>query len=671
MKKLTSLLVLLVVVSCNRSSDDIDSSSSRIDSLFNAAQRSPAKAEFYLKTVDSTLKLRKNDSITRYKYLVLSWYYLDRKNSERSFEASKRAFDLASEARDNYTLAYSANSIADIFYYAAEYDSAYYYYIKAEKAGHSSGGLNLASVKIGKSRILSFKKDNAGAESEAVDGLRLALKSGDHWQIQASYEALGNALLGLNNPDKALVYYNKALKELEYLPSDSYSRSHLALKYNYITIAYQKKGDHKTAIKYAQMGLRLTNLRNTDIKTYSYLLNNLAYSKFKIGDQTALPLFYKALRISDSINNKFTQSSVHVKLAEYYLQMRELDSAKSNAIAAQAIAHKNLIFEDELTALQLLGQISPEEATAHNERYIHLSDSLQDVERATRNKYARLEFETDEIVSEKEMVEAERDRISLQRWMILGFGLLLLSIIVLVFINKAQRAKNKELEYVRNQLRSKEEIYQLIIEQQQKIEEGKQLEKRRISQELHDGVMGRLNSIRLNLFILSKKTDPETINKCLAHINDIQSIEKEIRAISHDLNTNIFAANIDFINIVENLFSSIRNHSDIQFKLVVDDQIDWLAINSNIKVQIYRILQEALQNIDKYAGAANVKVQMKKDDYNLIIEISDDGVGFDTTANRQGIGIKNMHDRIREVGGNMILQSESNSGTKINLTIPL
>jgi len=102
-----------------------------------------------------------------------------------------------------------------------------------------------------------------------------------------------------------------------------------------------------------------------------------------------------------------------------------------------------------------------------------------------------------------------------------------------------------------------------MLNQQHRIEEGKFIEKNRISQELHDGIMGKLTAIRLNLFILKKRKDPETIEKCLPFIDDIQNIEKEIRQISHDLNQNVFDDNVTFISIVENLFTMIKGHSDI------------------------------------------------------------------------------------------------------------
>jgi signal transduction histidine kinase len=179
--------------------------------------------------------------------------------------------------------------------------------------------------------------------------------------------------------------------------------------------------------------------------------------------------------------------------------------------------------------------------------------------------------------------------------------------------------------------------------------------------------MGKLAGIRLNLFILKKKQDEDTIQQCLAHIDEIQNIEKEIRKIAHDLNQNLFDDNVTFISIVENLFTMIKNHSDIDFKLQVDERIDWDIIDNNIKINIYRIIQESLQNIDKYAKASKVNLSMNKNENQILITITDNGIGFNPRTNKKGIGLNNMKKRMEEINGKFLLETTRNKGTKICL----
>ena len=243
--------------------------------------------------------------------------------------------------------------------------------------------------------------------------------------------------------------------------------------------------------------------------------------------------------------------------------------------------------------------------------------------------------------------------------------------IVLWFMNKSQKAKTRELLLTQEQQKADEEIYQLMLDQHQKIQEGKNMEKQRISLELHDGVMGKLSAVRLNLYALLYKANLIENDDFSLQIDEIQAVEEEIRNIAHDLNSNLFSDNSNFIAIVEELFAKIENHSTIHFKLQVSDSVNWDLINNTIKINLYRILQEALQNIEKYAAAKNVAVVVTQNDLNeILITISDDGNGFDTKEKNNGIGLKNMKIRMQELNGTVDIQSEVNKGTKVNLIIP-
>jgi signal transduction histidine kinase len=404
---------------------------------------------------------------------------------------------------------------------------------------------------------------------------------------------------------------------------------------------------------------------------YSYLTNTISYSKFKLGDKSSLNQFKETLKIGDSINSIPIQITSKTYLGEYYLSQKDTLTANTYLKNAQKLAHKNNIFEDELKILKLLQLANPKRTNLFSNRYIQLNDSLQDVERATRDKFARIEFETDEITNQKEIVSKENNTLYMRIYIISGFGILSLLVIVLWLMNKSQKAKTRELLLKQEQQKANEAIYKLMIGQQQQIDEGKNIEKQRISLELHDGVMGKLSAVRLNLYAALYKAnliEDEVFSK---QIDEIQEVEKEIRTIAHDLNSNLFSDNANFIGIVKELFTKIEKHSQIHFNLQVSEAVNWDLISNGIKINLYRILQEALQNIEKYANAKNVYLIMTLKDSNEInIIISDDGIGFETNKKSTGIGIKNMKARMAELNGKINIQSELHHGTKINLTIP-
>ena len=207
-----------------------------------------------------------------------------------------------------------------------------------------------------------------------------------------------------------------------------------------------------------------------------------------------------------------------------------------------------------------------------------------------------------------------------------------------------------------------------MIEQQVKIDEARNSEKKRIARELHDGVMNKLASTRLNLFVLNKRTDEETIQKCLPHINEIQNIEKEVRSIAHELTAESYSNN-NFKNILVEFLEKQKPLTASNLQYNIDENIPWETIDTKIKMNLYRILQEALFNTNKYAAAENITVEFILNDSSLLVNISDDGKGFDTYKKKKGIGIKNMQERADDINAEFKITSAHNKGTQISLVL--
>jgi signal transduction histidine kinase len=632
--------------------------------IFNSCNNKPNLGDIS----EETPKFRKKnyDTITRNGLLKEAAQYA---YDKRFYEINKTIALQSESIKDTVGIITAQSNIGLYFFNRFDNDSAYYYFSKAERL---SGKLKekplMSEILQSKADLRWCQKDFSGAELTAIKALKNA--KNNNRVIYSCYITLANSLAGMNKYEKALKYYDKALlklEELKKLPQYSILK---AQAQNYIAQIYQKQNSPQKAIDYLDKNINLKKLKAEDLKMYCYIKNTLAYSKFMLNDKSALPLFKEVLHIADSTKFSPTQAAVKINLSKYYLTQKDTATALFYGKSAQEIAHRNDIFEDELKALQLLANIVPDKQFMYSERYIHLNDSLQNIERATRDKFAMIEFETNEITTEKKAIEKQRNRLLYRIWIIVCFSSLLLMVIILWFKNKSQKAKTRELIMEQEHQKDKEEIYKLMLSQQQKIEEGKQIEKKRISQELHDGVMGKLSSIRMNLYVLNKKSDPETIAKCLEYIKEIQGIEKEIRTISHDLSKNIFSDSVNFISIVENLFTAIKNHAEIDFSLKVDERIDWETVDNKAKINIYRIIQEILQNIDKYANAKNVSIKMDKKENIITIEIRDDGIGFNINRQKKGIGITNMQARMREINGGFKIESQPKKGTKIILTIP-
>src|SRR5690606_38420279 len=169
----------------------------------------------------------------------------------------------------------------------------------------------------------------------------------------------------------------------------------------------------------------------------------------------------------------------------------------------------------------------------------------------------------DILAQEKEQLVEQRKTL-----LIISFAVILVA--TLIFVIRMQAAKNRELRLVQEQQRSNEEIYQLMISQQERVEKERQKEKKRIAQELHDGVLGKLFGTRMNLGILNDfRNDKDTVFNRGNFIEDLKSIEQELREISHDLSKEQQAVSNNFVLMVTNFIESQKTvcKADIYFKM--------------------------------------------------------------------------------------------------------
>jgi signal transduction histidine kinase len=152
----------------------------------------------------------------------------------------------------------------------------------------------------------------------------------------------------------------------------------------------------------------------------------------------------------------------------------------------------------------------------------------------------------------------------------------------------------------------------------------------------------------------------------------LQNIENEIRTISHDISRSSFFDGNDFNVLLVDLIENQKDISGIEFRYINDGNFEWTTIQNIYKINVYRIVQEAILNINKYSNAKNceVKIQRKNDNF-LILSITDDGEGFDTKMKRTGIGLNNMKERANSLNGKFDIESKIGEGTRIEVILNL
>jgi len=170
--------------------------------------------------------------------------------------------------------------------------------------------------------------------------------------------------------------------------------------------------------------------------------------------------------------------------------------------------------------------------------------------------------------------------------------------------------------------------------------------------------------------VLNKRKDVETVEKCLPYIKSLQDVEKEIRAISHNLSEDLFSDQVNFTKMISGLFENITGDSNLKLNLYFDELIDWKVVPNSTKIEVYRILQEGLHNIKKHAKANAVIVKMAQTETHIVIELIDNGVGFHNITKSKGIGIKNMKERAGKINSELNIESQPKLGTTLSISIP-
>ncbi|WP_408044254.1 sensor histidine kinase [Tenacibaculum litopenaei] len=236
------------------------------------------------------------------------------------------------------------------------------------------------------------------------------------------------------------------------------------------------------------------------------------------------------------------------------------------------------------------------------------------------------------------------------------------------FITKYKKTTIQKLEVNNKEAQNTIELLEkevLIKQEEQRAEE-----RQRISEELHDGVLGKLFGTRMGLGFLDLSKS-ESKEKYQSFLDELQEIEKEIREVSHKLNTNLNGLDIGFLQIVKQLFIDRSKLHGFSYSIHSDKSIDWNIVNEIDKVNLYRIIQESLQNTIKHARAKNVNLFLNRENKGVLIKIEDDGYGFDTSKSKKGIGLKNIQSRVKRLNGNFKISSELNKGTVLNIQIPI
>jgi len=622
--------------------------------------------ELNLKNSFEILKSQKNDLNTRKLLSDVVVEFYKNNDKEKLDQSSKLLLQLSSDSHDTLNLGMAYRSRGNFYYKIQKPDSSYYFYRKAEKIYNKSNDkLNYANILMNIGIIQYSIGDYLGAELSLNKAHSIFKETNAYNQIYGSLDQLGLVSTELKEYDKAIFYFKKALEAIVNLPIKEDKVYYTTVCKNNIGYLYLKSKGYEKGAYYFEDALKNKLIINDDPLLYSNLIDNLAYCKLNFDNPSnnLSSLFFEALEIRKKLKNPTAVVGSYIHISECFYKQNDINQAIKYSLLALTEAKNSKVPLNIVLALKQSSIVDKRKAFHYTEEYIRINDSLQVAERKSKDRFARIRFETDEIIQSNTQLE-ERNRNLLYFFVISGI------LLGFLFIIRTQRAKTRELVLKQAQQKANEDIYNLMIAQQTVIDESRAAEKKRIARELHDGVLGRMFGARLNLDSLNTSSDDDSVQKRFNYLSELKNIEQDLREISHDLNREKSVLINNFVSIVNNLLEEQKASFEANVTSTMDESIKWDKIHNTIKINLYRILQEGLQNINKYAKAKNINVEIKGDSEKVYLIIEDDGLGFEVNKKSKGIGLQNMISRTEECHGLFDIKSEKGKGTNIVIAIP-
>ncbi len=535
----------------------------------------------------------------------------------------------------------------------------------------------------------------------AEEQLQKSIETGNKNAEANAYNNIGLLYYAMSMMTKAADYYIKALKGSEQ-SNDLYNQRkyHTNLASLFIDIRDYKKGHY-----YAQKGYEIAGLLN-DSSSIARSLTNLIVVEVlmeRLEEAKA-----HSLQLIDICEKKQYQDLIvvgYINLGDIYIRQKQYDnsievlqSAESklqyappgyDAYVYHGLANAfkelkkytiaNRYFEKcmlnaaetmplaDLKAVYLLGAELKEITTHYKEaldfrkKYQHVTDSLANETSQQTIQEVEARYQTS--VKERQITEQQlaianhNNEITRKNNLILIALLVILLLLasgIILFIT--YRQKNRAMT-----MQQEVRLLEALLE-------GEERERNRTAKELHDAVASTLSAAKMQVNKINGFSNleyAESKEKTLALIN---AAVREVRNISHNMAPNILLE--EGLAYAIESFCNKASNNNLHISTYFIGGIP--GLDAQYALLIYRIIQEAVNNIIKHASASEAVVQLTASDGQLDITIEDDGKGFDVNAVRKnGIGISNLFHRVKLLDGACEINSRIGEGTSIYINIPL
>jgi signal transduction histidine kinase len=194
-------------------------------------------------------------------------------------------------------------------------------------------------------------------------------------------------------------------------------------------------------------------------------------------------------------------------------------------------------------------------------------------------------------------------------------------------------------------------------------------DRERIARDLHDGVIQSLFAVGIGLQGTAAVVgDARLADRIQQFVTEIDRVIGDVRSYIFGLRPSVLTGG-NLTNTLEQLAHEVQERTGVTVVVEIDISLEAALVNGS--AQIVHIVREALSNVGRHAGATTCRVSIRRDGASAVVEIDDDGRGFDTSSATRGMGMGNLAERAETIGGTLEVDSQPGTGTTVRVRIPL
>lgn len=503
------------------------------------------------------------------------------------------------------------------------YDKAYYYYNKSLAYNQEKNNYKrMIYCLLKMAEIERTACDYTASENTTTKAISYFDKETPTSYWVNAYMGLGLNYTHLNNFTEGLKIYKKALQ----LSDDELSS---CIIQNNIAYLYSKQGKYQNAVEVLNTIENNTILKDNPLE-YARVLHNKGYFLFHLKAPNALAYMEKALAIRETNKDDSQIVSSYMHLANYHIDNNKTTAAKW-AQKAYASATKATIPDDQLEALNILFRTTANSdlKNQYHNQYFKLNDSLVKARQQAKNQFAKIKYDSE---------KAEIEKTEYQFKMYGFIALLILSFAIFILLHRLTIQRNKRK----------------ILETQYSTET-------QIAKRLHDELA---NDVHNTIAFVETQNLENNQNKenLLESLDTIYQRARNISNENKEINTGE--------NFIEQLKHMINTYATDKTNIILNSTaLNDVKLNAEVKIVVYRVLQELMVNMKKHSNCALVMISFKETSSALEITYSDNGKGTDNQLQIKN-GLQNVENRIFSINGTITFDTEPEKGFKVKIKIP-